>query len=57
MFNARNLRENRRYGYVCITTAAAILSPPDPISMVAIMLPMFTLYEIAILICERVDRS
>jgi sec-independent protein translocase protein TatC len=53
MITAPNLRHVRRYAVVAITAAAAIFSAPDPISMLAMMLPMLALYECAILLLDR----
>jgi sec-independent protein translocase protein TatC len=52
-----NLRQFRRYAVVGITGLAAVLSPPDPFSMVAMALPTILLYEGAILAVDRVERA
>ncbi|HEX4892921.1 MAG TPA: twin-arginine translocase subunit TatC [Hyphomicrobiaceae bacterium] len=49
-----NLRSFRRYAIVAIAAAAAVLSPPDPFSMLAMMLPTVLLYEGSILVVDRV---
>jgi sec-independent protein translocase protein TatC len=51
------LRSFRRYAIVAITGAAAVLSPPDPFSMIAMALPTILLYEGAILAVDHVERS
>jgi sec-independent protein translocase protein TatC len=51
------LRQFRRYAIVAITGAAAVLSPPDPFSMIAMALPTILLYEGAILAVDRVERA
>ena len=51
------LRDFRRYAIVAITGVAAMLSPPDPFSMIAMALPTILLYEAAILAVARVERS
>ena len=43
-----SLQEFRRYAYVAIAAVAAVLSPPDPFSMIAMMLPTWALYEASI---------
>ena len=55
--NGAQLRQFRRYAIVAITGAAAVLSPPDPFSMIAMALPTILLYEGAILAVDRVERS
>ena len=53
---AAQLREFRRYAIVAITCAAAVLSPPDPFSMIAMALPTCLLYEASIFAVERVEK-
>jgi sec-independent protein translocase protein TatC len=48
------LKKGRRYAILGITTVAAVLSPPDPFSMLAMMLPTIGLYELSIWAVERV---
>ena len=54
---AQQLRDFRRYAIVAITGVAAVLSPPDPFSMVAMALPTILLYEGAILAVDRVEKA
>lgn len=42
------LREGRRYAIVGVFIVAAILTPPDPISMISLALPICLLYEVSI---------
>jgi sec-independent protein translocase protein TatC len=51
------LRQFRRYAIVAITGLAAVLSPPDPFSMLAMALPTILLYEGAILAVDRVEKA
>ncbi|HZL00604.1 MAG TPA: twin-arginine translocase subunit TatC [Caulobacteraceae bacterium] len=46
--NAAMLRSVRRYAVVGVFAVAAIVTPPDPISMVSLALPICLLYEISI---------
>ena len=52
-----SLRSFRRYAIVAITGAAAVLSPPDPFSMLAMMAPTILLYEASILIVDRIAKT
>jgi sec-independent protein translocase protein TatC len=52
-----SLRSFRRYAIVSITAIAAVLSPPDPFSMLAMMAPTVLLYEASILIVDRIARQ
>ncbi len=45
---SKMLRASRRYAIVGIFTVAAILAPPDPISMIALGLPITLLFEVSI---------
>ena len=57
IITAAMLRKGRRYAILGITAVAAFLSPPDPFSMLAMMLPTIGLYELSIWAVERVTRQ
>jgi sec-independent protein translocase protein TatC len=57
ILTADALRSARRYAIVGITGASAVLSPPDPFSMLAMMLPTILLYEASIWVVERMDKA
>ena len=46
--SSRLLRSGRRYAIVGVFAVAALLTPPDPISMLSLALPICLLYEISI---------
>jgi sec-independent protein translocase protein TatC len=46
------LASKRKYVILAVFTLAAILTPPDVISQIALGLPMVLLYEIGIQICR-----
>jgi sec-independent protein translocase protein TatC len=48
LVSSKLLREGRRYAIVGVFAAAAILTPPDPISMISLALPICLLYEVSI---------
>jgi len=50
---AKMLSDMRRYAILGIAVVAAIVTPPDPISMCLLMVPIILLYEVSIL-CVRV---
>ena len=52
---AEFLREKRRWAIVAIFAVAAVLTPPDPISQIAMALPTVLLYELSILSVGRVQ--
>lgn len=57
ILTADALRSARRYAIVGITGASAVLSPPDPFSMMAMMLPTVLLYEVSIWIVDRMEKA
>lgn len=50
------LRQKRRYAIVVAFVAAAILTPPDPLSQLALAIPVIFLYEVSILIAVQMMR-
>ena len=57
IFGSSGMRSARRYAIVGIAGASAVLSPPDPFSMLAMMLPTILLYEASIWIVDRVEKA
>jgi sec-independent protein translocase protein TatC len=51
------LVEKRRYAIVAVFVAAAILTPPDVISQLALALPMLLLYEASIFSVRFVEKK
>ncbi len=51
------LRAKRRYAVVLITVVAAILTPPDLISMCALVVPMVLLYEGAVFAVGLIEKN
>jgi sec-independent protein translocase protein TatC len=51
------LIDKRRYAIVIIFIIAAILTPPDVISQIAMAIPMLLLYEISIIICKQISKK
>src|SRR5690606_15976364 len=54
---AEALRGFRRYSIVAIAAVAAVLSPPDPFSMLAMMAPTILLYEASIFVVQRIESA
>ena len=57
MIDAKMLREKRRWAILGVFVAAAILTPPDPISQITMALPTLLLYEISILAVAYVEKQ
>ena len=57
MVTSAGLRAKRRYAIVLAFVAAAILTPPDPLSQVGLALPIILLYEISIISARLIERK
>lgn len=55
--SADGLRRKRRYAIVIAFVAAAILTPPDPLSQIGLALPILLLYEISIGCAVLIERD
>ena len=52
------LRKIRKYAVIVILLAAAIITPsPDWMSQLIVFIPLFTLYELSILVSARVSKQ
>ena len=51
------MRKNRRYAILIAFIAAAVLTPPDPISQLGLAIPIILLYEISILCAKFVEKK
>jgi sec-independent protein translocase protein TatC len=56
LVNVDMLKKGRRYAIVGILVVAALITPPDPISQIGLALPMYGLYELAILSVRFVQK-
>jgi len=54
---AQGLRDKRRYMVVGTFLMAAFLTPPDPISQIALGIPILLLYELSILLIAATERK
>lgn len=57
ILGSKSLQAARRYAFVGIFAAAAILTPPDAISMIIMALPTCLLYELSILAVRHVEKT
>jgi sec-independent protein translocase protein TatC len=53
---ASMLRKARRYALVGIAAFAALVAPPDPVSMGIMMVPLYGVFEISILVAWLLER-
>ncbi len=54
--SAAGLAEKRRYAIVLAFVAAAILTPPDPISQISLAIPVIVLYEVSIVAVRVIEK-
>ncbi|MBL8707958.1 MAG: twin-arginine translocase subunit TatC [Rhodospirillaceae bacterium] len=55
--SSQGLKDKRRYAIIGVTVVAAVVTPPDAISMLSLMLPMVALYEISIWLARLVEKK
>ena len=55
--NAKFLREKRKYVVVMIFAAAALLTPPDPITQIGLAIPLLILYELSIFSVNIIEKK
>ena len=55
LVSAQELKKKRRFSIVIIFTIAAIVTPPDVLSQIALAIPLIVLYEVSIIICNLVE--
>ncbi len=49
------LKKNRKYAFLIILIVAAVITPPDVFSQVIVTVPLYSLFEISILVSKRVS--
>ena len=57
MIDSKFLRKRRKYVVVMIFAAAAILTPPDPITQIGLALPLLLLYELSIITVKFIEKK
>lgn len=57
LVSAEGLGRTRKYAVVGIAAAAAVLTPPDPLSQLGLGIPVYLLYELSILLVRMAERK
>ncbi|MES2964615.1 MAG: twin-arginine translocase subunit TatC [Bdellovibrionota bacterium] len=57
LVDAKFLREKRRYAVVVLAAISAVVTPPDILSMLMLLVPLMALYEISILLVAAIGRK
>jgi sec-independent protein translocase protein TatC len=56
VLTAKQLRTGRRFAIVGVCAVAAVITPPDPISMLAMAVPLALLYELAVFAVSLIEK-
>lgn len=51
------LRLYRKYAFLLIMVIAAIITPPDLMTLILVTIPLYLLYEVSILVLKRMERQ
>lgn len=57
LINPKLMRDKRKYAFVIILILAAVITPPDWLSIWIVTIPLVILYEIGITISERAEKE
>jgi sec-independent protein translocase protein TatC len=57
ILNPKRLVKIRRIAYMALVVIAAIITPPDAISMILVFVPMIVLYEFSVLLSRFIYRK
>jgi sec-independent protein translocase protein TatC len=50
------LKRNRKYTLVILLIIAAVITPPDIVSQILVTIPLYGLYELSILVSQRIAK-
>lgn len=57
LVKAKSLARARKFALIGVVSAAAVLTPPDVISQIALAIPLYLLYELSIISCRMVETN
>lgn len=57
LVSVETLASKRKYAILLAFVAAAVLTPPDPVSQLGLALPTILLYEISIIAARRIEKN
>ncbi len=57
VIDSQFLKERRKYVIIIIFTAAAILTPPDPVTQIGLAIPLLILYELSIFSVNIIEKK
>ena len=53
---ASMLKQYRKYAFLIIMVVAAIITPPDLMTLVLVTIPLYLLYEVSIIVLKRMEK-
>ena len=56
VINAEMLACYRKYAFIVIMLVAAIITPPDLMTLILVTIPLYLLYEVSIVVLRRMER-
>ncbi len=51
------LKKYRKYAFIIIMIVAAIITPPDVMTLILVTIPLYLLYEISIIVIKRIEKK
>jgi sec-independent protein translocase protein TatC len=57
LLTEQGLKDKRKWAIVIAFVAAAILTPPDPVSQIGLALPTILLYEVSIMLARLIEKG
>jgi sec-independent protein translocase protein TatC len=57
VLTAEQLASKRKYALLSIVVVAAIITPPDIISPISLIIPLYALYEISLVLVKGVEKK
>jgi sec-independent protein translocase protein TatC len=57
VITASILRQYRKYAFLVIMVVAAIITPPDLMTLILVTIPLYLLYEVSIIVLKRMKKS
>ena len=54
--SASMLKQYRKYAFLVIMVVAAIITPPDLMTLVLVTIPLYLLYEVSIIVLKRMEK-
>jgi sec-independent protein translocase protein TatC len=57
LIQSRRLRHNRKYVFLGIVVVAALLTPPDLLSPLGLIVPLYGLFEVSLLLMQAQEKT